>query len=184
MKRVLFTLMVLACGACGASSSPPPATEPAGPPGTLDAGSPAAPASAATPNPDAGAEEKASAEPDAGTGSGSNANADAAAATADDAVSSAGDAGSSYDMSVVFSVFKAHKDDLRAACWEHAKSTEKAYLGKAHIRVAPTGKVLSSKTEGTDEAASACVDKQIKKWKFPPPNGNADIVLPVHMHRD
>ena len=87
-------------------------------------------------------------------------------------------------MALVFSVYKDHKDALRAACWDHSKSTEKAYLGKAAIRLAPTGKVLSSKTEGTDELASACVDKQIKKWKFPPPNGTADIVLPVHMHRD
>jgi len=28
------------------------------------------------------------------------------------------------------------------------------------------------------------VDKQIKKWKFPPPNGTASVVLPIHMHRD
>jgi membrane protein involved in colicin uptake len=87
-------------------------------------------------------------------------------------------------MSVVFGVYKEHKDALRAACWDHSKSTEKAYLGKASIRLGPTGKLVSVKTEGTDDIASACVDKQIKKWKFPPPNGTATIVLPIHMHRD
>jgi hypothetical protein len=87
-------------------------------------------------------------------------------------------------MSIVFDVYKQHKDALRAACWDHSKSSEKAYLGKATIRLSPAGKVLSSKTDGTDETASACVDKQIKKWKFPPPNGTATVTLPVHMHRD
>ena len=87
-------------------------------------------------------------------------------------------------MSIVDAVYKEHKDALRAACWDHSKSTEKAYLGKATIRLSPTGKVLSSQTEGTDLPASACVDKQIKKWKFPPPNGTATIKLPVRMRRD
>jgi uncharacterized membrane protein len=87
-------------------------------------------------------------------------------------------------MSIVFSVYKTHKDALTTACWAHSKSTEKAYLGKATIRLSPTGKVVSTTTEGTDDTASACVDKQIKKWKFPPPNGTATIVLPIHMHRD
>jgi hypothetical protein len=90
----------------------------------------------------------------------------------------------SFDMTVVNGVYKEHKDALLAACWTHSKSTEKAYLGKTSIRLAPTGKVLSSKTDGTDAVASACVDKQIKKWKFPPPSGTATIVLPIHMHRD
>jgi len=87
-------------------------------------------------------------------------------------------------MTVVNTVYKDHKDALRASCWDHSKSTEKAYLGKATIRLSPTGKVISSKTEGTDDDASVCVDKQIKKWKFPPPSGTATITLPIHLHRD
>src|ERR1700721_686338 len=90
----------------------------------------------------------------------------------------------SFDMTLVFGVYKEHKDALRAACWDHSKSTEKAYIGKATIRLGPTGRLISSKTDGTGDVASACVDKQIKKWKFPPPNGTATIVLPIHMHRD
>ena len=87
-------------------------------------------------------------------------------------------------MTVVNGVYKEHKDALRVACWDHSKSAEKAYLGKATIRLSPAGKVLSSTTDGTDAVASACVDKQIKKWKFPPPNGTATITLPIHMRRD
>ncbi len=159
-------LVLAACG--GATPAPVPAPAPAPPeaPAASDAG-PAAPAPAA-PDLDAGTAPASPAPPPPAT---SSASTDA-------------DAGPAFDMTLVFGVYKQHKDALRAACWDHSKSTEKAYLGKALIRLSPTGKVVSTTTEGTDEVASACVDKQIKKWKFPPPNGTATITLPIHMHRD
>jgi hypothetical protein len=94
------------------------------------------------------------------------------------------DAGPAFDMTLVFRVAKQHQEALVAACWRHSKSTERAYRGKTHLRLGPTGKVLSSSTEGTDDVASACIDKQLKKWKFPPPNGTATIELPIHMLRE
>ena len=51
------------------------------------------------------------------------------------------------------------EDALRAACWDHSRSTEKAYIGKATIRLGPTGKLISTKTDGTDDVASACVSE-------------------------
>jgi hypothetical protein len=164
MKRLAFALLLAACG----GSTPPPSAHPesasapdaaAAPPSDLDAAtSTSTPTSTPTPTPTPTSTTEAPSEP--------------------------ADAGPSFDMTLVFGVYKEHKDALRAACWDRSKSTEKAYIGKATIRLGPTGKLISSKTDGTDDVASACVDKQIKKWKFPPPNGTATIVLPIHMHRD
>ncbi|MGO9714950.1 MAG: hypothetical protein ACLQBL_39250 [Polyangiaceae bacterium] len=165
MKRLACALVLVACGgstpppsAPAESQSSPDATAP--PPDVVDAAPPTStPTSTSTPTP-------------------------TSTPTSTPTPTATSDAGPSFDMSVVFGVYKEHKDALRAACWDHSKSTEKAYLGKASIRLGPTGKLVSVKTEGTDDIASACVDKQIKKWKFPPPNGTATIVLPIHMHRD
>ncbi len=163
-------MLLTACG----GSTPPAGSAPAAPPAASETATPTATATptptaseTATPTATATATPTASASPEPPP-----------------TVTTDADAGPAFDMSVVFGVYKEHKDALRAACWDHSKSTEKAYLGKAQIRLGPTGKVISTKTEGTDDTASACVDKQIKKWKFPPPNGTATITLPIHMHRD
>ncbi len=87
-------------------------------------------------------------------------------------------------MQVVEGVLKEHKEALRLACWEHAKSAEKAYIGTMTIRLAPTGKVMSVVTDGTDPPTSKCIDKQVKTWKFPPPSGTASIKLPIRLRRD
>jgi hypothetical protein len=102
---------------------------------------------------------------------------------ADDSGLSGDAAGVAY-MEGVQALFKSKRDALVAACWAKSKSTEFAYAGKAVIRVGPDGKVVATKTEGTDDAASACIDKQIKKWKFPPPNGTASVNLPIRLRRD
>jgi hypothetical protein len=81
-------------------------------------------------------------------------------------------------------LYKQQRDPLTTACWLHSKSTERAYAGKALLRVGPGGKLLSTKTDGTDDVASACIDKQIKKWKLPPPHGTATVTLPIRLHRD
>jgi len=87
-------------------------------------------------------------------------------------------------MSVVEGVLKEHKEAVRLACWVPSKSTEKAYIGTIAIRLAPTGKVISADTDGTDATASKCIDKQVNTWKFPPPSGTASIKLPIRLHRD
>jgi hypothetical protein len=110
------------------------------------------------------------------------ASADSASPTPDD--SSSGDAAGVAYMESVTLLYKQQRDALTKACWLHAKSSEHAYAGKSVIRVGPGGKVISVKTDGTDDPASACIDKQMKKWKFPPPTGTAMVTLPVRLHRD
>ena len=165
MKRLACALLLAACGGSTPAPSAPPET-----PSTPDAAAPAAaPDLDAAPSPPPSTPTPTSPSPSPPPST---------------PTSDTPDAGPSFDMNLVFGVYKQHKDALRAACWDHSKSTEKAYIGKATIRLGPSGKLVSTKTEGTDDVASACVDKQIKKWKFPPPNGTATIVLPIHMHRD
>jgi hypothetical protein len=110
------------------------------------------------------------------------ASADSAPTSSDD--SSSGDAAGVAYMESVTILYKQQRDALTKACWLHAKSSEHAYAGKSVIRVGPGGKVISVKTDGTDEPTSACIDKQVKKWKFPPPTGTAMVTLPVRLHRD
>ncbi len=81
-------------------------------------------------------------------------------------------------------MFKGKRDDLTKACWLKSKSSEHAYAGKAVIRVGAHGKVVSTKTQGTDDEASACIDKVIKKWTFPPPSGTATVTMPIRLKRD
>jgi hypothetical protein len=171
MKRlaVALAIVLVACGAKPAppADSPPSPSAPADVAAALDA----APATTAD-VPDTGAPAPAPVAPPA----------DTASAAPDD--SSSGDAAGVAYMESVTLLYKQQRDALTKACWLHAKSSEHAYAGKAVIRVGPGGKVISVKTDGTDDAASACIDKQMKKWKFPPPTGTAMVTLPVRLHRD
>jgi hypothetical protein len=170
MKRLAIAL-ALVLVACGAKPAPP-ADSPPPPAATADvaAASDAGPATG-TDVPDAAAATPAPV-----------ASADSAPASPDD--SSSGDAAGVAYMESVTLLYKQQRDALTKACWLHAKSSEHAYAGKAIIRVGPGGKVISVKTDGTDDGASACIDKQMKKWKFPPPTGTATVTLPVRLHRD
>jgi hypothetical protein len=94
-----------------------------------------------------------------------------------------------WDFSVVQSVYKSHKAELRDHCWVKAKTppTEKVYEGSTKIRIAPDGHVLESKTESPepmDGIVSVCVDNAIKKWKFPAPKGTASVTMHVRLIRD
>jgi uncharacterized membrane protein len=175
MRSFALVLSLVACSgslACG-GSTPPPAFVPPGE--AVDSGAATA---ADTPASDVDASSAATSSTPMAA-----AVVDASAPPAAAPVAEA-DAGPAFDMTLVFGVAKQHQEALVAACWRHSKSTDKAYRGKTHLRLGPTGKVLSSSTEGTDDAASACIDKQLKKWKFPPPNGTATIELPIHMLRE
>ncbi|HEY2511558.1 MAG TPA: hypothetical protein VGI39_11905 [Polyangiaceae bacterium] len=87
-------------------------------------------------------------------------------------------------MESVQILFKSQREALTKTCWASSKSTEHAYAGKATIRVSPAGKALSVKMEGTDDPANACLEKQLKKWKYPPSNGTAMVSLPIRLHRE
>jgi hypothetical protein len=173
MKRLAIALGTLLV-ACGAKPAPPADSPPSPPPATPDVA--AAPdASAPTPT--------ATDAPDAATPTPAPAaSTDSATPTPDDSPS--GDAAGVAYMESVTLLYKQHRDALTKACWLHAKSSEHAYAGKSVIRVGPGGKVISVKTDGTDDPTSACIDKQMKKWKFPPPTGTAMVTLPVRLHRD
>ncbi len=176
MKRSALALGTLLV-ACGAEPAPhadsPPSPAPLSPAVDLavasEAGAPAATATATD-------------VPDAAIAPTPAASADSASPTSDD--SSAGDAAGVAYMESVTLLYKQQRDVLTKACWVHAKSSEHAYAGKSVIRVGPGGKVISVKTAGTDDPTSACIDKQMKKWKFPPPTGTAIVTLPVRLHRE
>jgi len=156
MKRVACALVLAACGGSAPSATPP-----------------ASPAPTVTSTADADA--------DAST---ATSTATSTPTPTPDAPDDSGDpAGVAYLESVQV-LLKAHRDDLTKACWLKSKSTERAYAGKSVIRVGPGGKVISIQTDGTDDTASACITKQLKKWKLPPPNGTATVTLPIRLHRD
>ena len=46
------------------------------------------------------------------------------------------------------------------------------------------GLVYGVEVDGTDKLASQCIEKQVKTWKFPPPNGTATIKVPIRLRRD
>jgi hypothetical protein len=164
LAGIAIALSVCACGGTSSPPVPPPA------PTEGPSASTPAPASSAPSSPDAASD--AGAEP-------------SASAVDAGAIAVVEDAGPPpFDMSVVEAVVKEHKDAVRIACWDKSKSTEKAYIGTITIRVGPTGKVVSAETQGTDGPASKCIDKQVMKWKFPPPNGTATVKAPIRLRRD
>ena len=142
---------------------------------------PAAPAPEAPELPDASAAADSHA---ASATAGATATATATANNATPTDDSGNDASGVAYLESIQLLYKQQRDPLTAACWLHSKSAERAYAGKALLRVGPGGKLLSTKTDGTDDTASACIDKQIKKWKLPPPNGTATVTLPIRLHRD
>ena len=174
MKRFAFAVFLAACGGSQAAAPPPPVAQQATP----------APESSSTPD-DAGAATGSAPAPAASASASAAESAPAAAAAPAPAADDAPDSTMSdvYTESVN-AFFKSKKETLTKACWIKSKSSEKAYAGKAVIRVGDHGKVASTKTEGTDEKASACIDKQIKTWKFPPPNGTATVTMPIRLKRD
>ena len=170
MKRALCSA-VLVLVACGSKPPPPPpAPEVPSAPDASDVSASDAATATATPSPTPTATPTSTPTPTPTS----------TPSPTDDSNDAAGVA---YLESVQL-LYKQQRDPLTTACWLHAKSTERAYAGKAVIRVGPGGKVVSTKTDGTDDATSTCIDKQIKKWKLPPPNGTATVTLPIRLHRD
>lgn len=189
MRMAAWVVAAMVLGACG-GKTPPPSEPSGGESGS--AGGSGSDGGSASGSESAGGGGSGSA---AGGGSGSavgGAASDAGVAPstvesdagAPAAAGPTADAGPAFDMQVVEGVLKEHKEALRQACWVRAKSTEKAYIGTMSIRLAPTGKVISVQTDGTDPPTSKCIDKEAKAWKFPPPSGTASIKLPIRMRRD
>ena len=179
----LFLPLALPLVACGGHT--PAATDPA-----ASTSNPPSDVAASPPSSDALDASSSGASAPAPIASSSDAKPDAAVtASHDDAgappVDSAPvNSGPTFDMSVVESVLKEHKDALKKVCWDKSKSDDKAYIGTVTIRLAPTGKVMSAQTDGTDALASKCIDKQVKGWKFPAPKGTASIKMPIRLRRD
>jgi hypothetical protein len=172
------TLLLAVLIACGGSTPPPAAEAPASSPTSGPAETPTnrpEPSVVQAGAADGGPATAPSPGADAGSGSGAGGGA---------APASTPDAGPAFDFALVEQIVKQHKDAVRVACWDRSKSTEKAYVGTMSLRVGPTGKVVTVEIEGTDRPASQCIEKQVKGWTFPPPNGTATIKVPIRLRRD
>lgn len=99
-------------------------------------------------------------------------------------------ANAEFDMAGVERVVAAHRSGVRRTCWERGQGSDVDKAPSASVtiyaRVAPDGSVESTTSVGsapTDKAVGACVEKQVRTWRFPAPGTATSVTIPFRFFR-
>ncbi len=94
--------------------------------------------------------------------------------------------GPALDKDIIRRIVRAHINEVRH-CYNQGLVRDPDLSGavKVSFTIAATGKVKSSVVKSTtvsDPNVGACVAKAVKRWKFPKPNGGAEVKVTYPFH--